>query len=196
MAVQTWLPLYRVKKIVTNSNCIRKTGTNYTQCVHRIKLRPIKLLEPPEDIHEIDPAEFEADPSRRTTRNEPELFDEYISNLLDKEQGTAFSKTVTVQPSQIRLGVTVPLDGTPAVPLVAPAPVIVPVIPPITEMPTAETRIHSPLNAPRNSQDNSPRAVFSDSPESIATLEDFHYPETPGAAETDRIRANDEEDIF
>ena len=76
-AVQTWLPFYGVEKVLTNSNyIIRKTGTIYTQYVHRIRLRPIKLTEPPEDIQENDPAKFEADPSRRTTRTEPELFDE------------------------------------------------------------------------------------------------------------------------
>ena len=92
-AVQTWLPLYRVEKVLTNSNhFIRKTGTNYTQCAHRIRLRPIRLTEPPEDIQEIDPAKFEADPSRRRTRNEPKLFDEYIPNLLEEERSTAFSK--------------------------------------------------------------------------------------------------------
>ena len=33
-----WLPLYRIGKILTNSNyIIRKVGTNYTQCVHRIR---------------------------------------------------------------------------------------------------------------------------------------------------------------
>ena len=37
-----WLPLYGIEKILTNSNYnIRKFGTNYTQCVHRIRLRPV-----------------------------------------------------------------------------------------------------------------------------------------------------------
>ena len=37
-----WLSLYRVEKILTKSNyLIRKVGTPYTQCVHRIRLRPI-----------------------------------------------------------------------------------------------------------------------------------------------------------
>ena len=34
-----WLPLYRVEKILANSNYLmRKVGTNCTKCVHRIKL--------------------------------------------------------------------------------------------------------------------------------------------------------------
>ena len=135
------------------------------------------------------------DPSRRTTRNEPELFDEYIPNLLEEEQCTAFSKTVTVQPSQIRLGVTVPLNGAPAMPLVAPVLPIVPVIPPIPVIPPAEIRTPSPMNSPRNSQENSPRASLSNSSKRIATSEKFQYPDSPlGAAESERIRANDEAD--
>ena len=195
-AVQTWVPLYRVEKVLTNSNyIIRKTGTNYTQCVHRIRLRPIKLTEPPEHIQEIDPAKFEADPSRRTTRNGPELLGEYIPNLLEEEQSTAFSKTVTVQPSQKRIGVPVPLNGAPALPLVAPVPPMVTVIPPIPVIPLAEIRTPSPMNSPINSQENSPRANFSDSPESIATREEFQYPDSHiGATESERVTANDEAD--
>ena len=41
--VQKWLPLYKVEKALTDSNyIIRKVNTNYTQCVHRIRLKPIK----------------------------------------------------------------------------------------------------------------------------------------------------------
>ena len=167
---------------MTNSNyIIRKTRKNYSQCVHRIKLRPFKLTEPPQDIQEINLAKFEVDPSRKTTRIEPELFDEYIPNFIDQDQSKAFSKTVTNQPSQIRLGVTVPLNGTPEVPLAAPTPVIVPVIPPI---PPAETRTPYSVNSPRNSQANSPRATLSDSTESNALLEELHYLERLHASPT------------
>ena len=80
-------------------------------------------------------------------------------------------------------------------PLAAPVPPIVPVIPPIPVIPPAEIRTPSPMNSPRNSQENSPRASLSDSREIIATPEEFQYPESPpGAAQSRRIRANDEED--
>ena len=37
-----WLALYRVEKVLTDSNClIRKVVTNYTQIVHGMRLRPI-----------------------------------------------------------------------------------------------------------------------------------------------------------
>ena len=40
-SLRIWLPFYRIEKLVTNSNYIvRKVGTNFTQCVHRIRLRP------------------------------------------------------------------------------------------------------------------------------------------------------------
>ena len=80
--VQVWLPLYRVEKVLTDSNyIIRKTGTHFTQCVHRIRLRPIKRTDNIDDLATIDPAEFKADPSRRDTKKEPELFDDYLENL-------------------------------------------------------------------------------------------------------------------
>ena len=51
------------------------------------------------------------------------------------------------------------------------------------------------MNSPRNSQENSPRASLSESLETIATPKEFQYPESPpAAAESERIRANDEED--
>ena len=35
--VQKWLPLYKVEKVLSDSNyIIRNINTNYTQCVHRI----------------------------------------------------------------------------------------------------------------------------------------------------------------
>ena len=37
-----WLPLYRIEKFLKNSNyIIRKVDTNYTQCVHQFRLRPL-----------------------------------------------------------------------------------------------------------------------------------------------------------
>ena len=42
-AVQIWLPLHKVEKVFTYANyLIRKFGTPFTQCFHRIiRLRPI-----------------------------------------------------------------------------------------------------------------------------------------------------------
>ena len=67
--------------------------------------------------------------------------------------------------------------------------------PPITVIPPADIRTPSPMNSPRNSQENSPRASPSDSHDSAATPKEFQYPESlTGAAESESIRANNEED--
>ena len=53
-----------MEKVLTDSSyLIRKTGTNYTQIVHRIRIRPITPQYQVEDVPEIDPANFRTDPS-------------------------------------------------------------------------------------------------------------------------------------
>ena len=152
-SVQTWLPLYRVEQVLTNSNYIRRVGTNYTQCVHRIRLRPLKLENPPEDLENVNPENFEADPSRRTTRNEPELFDEYIPNLIEDDQRAAFLAQNQKPPARVKLSVVpvaapVPIAAPPAVHAPPPAPIIPPrpgILPPLINYP-------SPQNAPQHSE--------------------------------------------
>ena len=47
-----WKGRYKVMKVVSDSNCIiRKVGTNETQCVHRMRLRPLKPEFPIDDIN-------------------------------------------------------------------------------------------------------------------------------------------------
>ena len=65
-SVQMWLPLYRVEKVLTDSNyIIRKVGTHFTQCVHRIRLKLFKPQDAIEDINPIQPQDFRPDPSRK-----------------------------------------------------------------------------------------------------------------------------------
>ena len=53
-SVQLLLPLYRVKKVLPDSDyIIRKVGTHFTQCVDRIQLKPIKFPDAIEDINTI-----------------------------------------------------------------------------------------------------------------------------------------------
>ena len=62
-AVQIWPPLYKVEKDLTNFNyLIRKVGTPFTQCVHRIRLRPIVPQTRIDDIDTLT-TKFVADPS-------------------------------------------------------------------------------------------------------------------------------------
>ena len=77
-----WLPLYRVESVLTNSNYIvRKVGTNYTQCVHRIRLRPITPQYTVDDLSNINQSNFVPDPSTRHV-SEPAIFDQALPDLL------------------------------------------------------------------------------------------------------------------
>ena len=82
-SMQVWLPLYKVEKVLTNSNyLVRKVGTNYTQCVHRIRLRKYEPLEPPVDLENLHLNNFTPDPFLSKYRQEPELFDSEIPKML------------------------------------------------------------------------------------------------------------------
>ena len=77
-----WLPLYRVESVLTNSNYIvRKVGTNYTQCVHQIRLRPITPQYTVDDLDNVNQSNFVPDPSTRHV-SEPALFDQALPDLL------------------------------------------------------------------------------------------------------------------
>ena len=83
-----WLPLYRMEQVLTNSNYIvRKVGTNYTQCVHRIRLRPVNPQYQIEDLAQIHQSNFVPDPSTRHT-SEPSLFDSTLPDLLTDKSFT------------------------------------------------------------------------------------------------------------
>ena len=100
-SMQVWIPLYRVEKVLTNSNyIIRKVGTNYTQCVHRIRLRPVDPQHQPDDVDPIDPTKVQTDPSLGKYRSEPGLFDENLPKLLDEKLLIILTKTIN-QPHQL-----------------------------------------------------------------------------------------------
>ena len=78
--------MYRVEKILTNANYIvRKTNTQFTQCVHRMRLRPIKPQHEIEDLDSINPNEFEADPSVPEHEREPQLFDNQVRQHIQQQ---------------------------------------------------------------------------------------------------------------
>ena len=80
-----WLSLYKIEKVLTKSNyLIRKIGTPYTQCVHRIRLRPIT---PNYDVEDISVAQqdFKPDPSLGKYRSEHEIFDEALETSLNED---------------------------------------------------------------------------------------------------------------
>ena len=77
-----WLPLYGVESVLTNSNYIvRKVGTNYTQCVHRNRLRHITPQYTVDDLDNVNQYNFVPDPSTRHV-SEPALFDQALPDLL------------------------------------------------------------------------------------------------------------------
>ena len=66
----------------TRSNYIyRKVGTNYTQWLHRIRLRPIQPQNRVEDLSNINRSNFQPDPSTRHV-SERSLFDNVLLHLL------------------------------------------------------------------------------------------------------------------
>ena len=130
-SLQVWLPLYRVEKVLTNSNYIvRKVGTNHTQCVQRFRLRSIRPQHQPEDVDPIDTTQFVVDTSLSKYRSEPGLFDDYLPRLLDDVQPQPDSEIPQAAPTTIRL--SIPLGGAlaPALPPPPPAAVMAPLRPP------------------------------------------------------------------
>ena len=128
--MQVWIPLYRVEKVITNSNyIIRKVGTNYTQCVHRIRLIPVDPQHQPDDVDPIDPTKFQTNPSLGKYRSEPGLFEENLLKLLDEIQpDNSDENDQPAAPARIRLSVSLP----------------VPVIPPPPDPPPIPGAIHVP----------------------------------------------------
>ena len=84
-SAKIWLSLYKVEKVLTNSNyLIRKIGTPYTQCVHRIRLRPISPKFEVDDIS-VTPQEFKPDPSLGKFRSEYQIFDEALEKSFTED---------------------------------------------------------------------------------------------------------------
>ena len=126
-----WLPLYRIEKILTNSNyIIRRVGTNYKQCVHRIRLRPVNLQGRIDDLTVINFENFQRDPSLGHYRGEPALFDESIPSLLEPPTTVVATQTVTEDLPPVTVSLRFPIVPAP-VPVglaAAPAPIPLPVV--------------------------------------------------------------------
>ena len=159
--VQKWLPLYKVEKVLTDSiYIIRKVNTNYTQCVHRIRLKPIKQSETPEDREVINPANFPPDPSRRQ-HMEPDLFDKHIPELIN-EQDNEIQQSKKAKQDPVRVTINVPLGGPLAGPVAAAPPAA----------PLATPRVVAPAVRPRTAPVHLPVFDSSSSDEAIPNLFD------------------------
>ena len=167
-SLQVWLPLYRVEKVLTNSNyIIRKVGTNHTQCVHRIRLRSIQPQHQPEDVDPIDTTQFVVDPSLSKYRSEPGLFDDYLPRLLEDVQPQPNCEIPQAASTTIRLSIRLGGALAPALPPPAPAVAMAPIPPappphepPATMLPprppTPPDNERDPINPPRPEQQDVP----------------------------------------
>ena len=116
---------------MTNSNyIIRKVGTNYTQCVHRIRFRPVTPQGRIDDITVINFENFQRDPSLGHYRGEPTLFDESSPSLLEPPTTVVATQNVTEDPPPVTVSLRFPIAPAP-VPVglaAAPAPIPLPAV--------------------------------------------------------------------
>ena len=109
-----WLSLYRVEKILTKSHyLIRKVGTPYTQCVHRIRLRPITPNYQVEGI-QLTVDDFRPDPSLGKYRSEHEMFDDALEDLL--REGKLYDRSIDKPISKKQNEVEFVIGGAAVVP--------------------------------------------------------------------------------
>ena len=135
-SLSIWLPLYRIEKILTNSNyIIRKVGTNYTQYVHRIRLRPVTPQGGIDDLTVLNFKSFQRDPSLGHDRGEPTLFDESIPSLLELPTTVVATQNVTEDPPPVTVSLCFPITPAPAPVGLAAAPAPIP-LPAVAAAPT------------------------------------------------------------
>ena len=154
-----WLPLYRVESVLTNSNyIICKVGTNFTQCVHRIRLRTVSPQYQVDDLSDINPDDFCRDPHLGRFRGEPHLFDEAIPSLLDPppQEMPGLSEELDIPPVTVGLTFPLPMAPAPVIP-VAPLPPVSGhvVVPPDPVIPEGPVPLASPRVTPPDTSDDS-----------------------------------------
>ena len=59
--------------------------TNYTQCIHRMRLRPVKPQYRVEDLEHVDLGNFEADPTIPEEERESQLFDNQVRHHINED---------------------------------------------------------------------------------------------------------------
>ena len=117
-----WIQLYRVEKVLTNSNYIlRKMGTNYTQCVYRIRLRPVLPQHQPEELENIDPSKFETDLSLGKYQSEPAPARIRLSEPLGGPAAAPIAPATVPIPAAAKIVAPLPLVAPPTAALPQPA---------------------------------------------------------------------------
>ena len=153
-----WLPLYRVESVLTNSNyIIRKVGTNFTQCVHRIRLRTVSPQYQVDDLSDINPDDFRRDPHLGRFRGEPQLFDETIPSLLDPppQEMPGLSEEQDIPAVTVGLTFPLPMEPAPVIPVAPLPPVGGHVVPPDPIIPEGPVLLASSHVTPPDTSDDS-----------------------------------------
>ena len=153
-----WLPLYRVESVLTNSNyIIRKVDTNFTQCVHRIRLRTVSPQYQVDDLSDTNPDDFRRDPHLGRFRGEPQLFDEVIPSLLDPppHECPGLSEEQDIPPVTVGLTFPLPMAPAPVIPVAPLPPIGGHVAPPDPVIPEGPVPLTSPRVTPPDTSDDS-----------------------------------------
>ena len=118
-------------------------GTNYTQCVHRVRLRPLTPQGSVDDLTVINFEIFQRDPSLGHFRCESTLFDESNPSLLETFTTGVATRNVTESPPPITVSIRFPIAPAPAADGMAAAPA------PLTPhaMPAAPAHLVAPYTA-------------------------------------------------
>ena len=127
-----WLPLYRIEKFLDNCKYMfREAGTNYPQCVHLIRLRPVTPQCRADDLTVIDFENFQLDPSSGHFRGEPTLYDGNIPSLLEPPTTGVKTRIVTEDLPPVTLSFLFPIAPAPIAvgPAAAPVPLDPPAVP-------------------------------------------------------------------
>ena len=95
------------REVLTDSNyLICKVGTNFTEILHRNRIRPIIPQNPIDYIADIDPKNFVTDPQLRRYRSKKYYFDEGLPTLLENEKDQVPPPATTNFDSSVRVSIS------------------------------------------------------------------------------------------
>ena len=89
--MQSWKTAHECKLHCTPTN------TNYTHCIHRMRLRPVKPQCQVEDLELVDPWNFEPDPTISEEEKEPQLSYSKVRHHINEDNMQLPIRTPDVQ---------------------------------------------------------------------------------------------------
>ena len=127
-----WIPTYRVERRLDNENyLIRRVGTNFTQFVHRNRLRAFRPRYQVKDLNTVSPQAFRSDPTLTENLKEPGLLDRMRERIAQETEALPDvavanpadpSSTATTDPAAGRTITTTIRNATPPPTDVSPRP--------------------------------------------------------------------------